>query len=92
MAKMIKWFTIYEIEFQGDTLELNILTAETDKQKVYNLIEVKNFEVNSELESELRKDFLTVELKNGTKVNNKKIKIEHLNYKYLVISEYDTNE
>ena len=92
MSKMIKWFTVYEIEFQGDTLELNIQTVETEIEKVQDLVNTKNFTVNAELESELRKEFLTVELKNGQRVNNKRYTIEHLNYKYLVISEYDTNE
>lgn len=86
---MKKYYTVYSLDFQGDNLDLKLITVETEKQKVYNLVETQNLEVNRELESELRKDFLYIELKNGERVNNKKIKIEHLNYKYLVISEYD---
>lgn len=86
---MKKYYTIYEIEFIGDMLELNIISVEVEIEKVYKLVDTKNFTINAELESELRKDFLYIELKNGSRVPNKKIKIEHLNYKYLVISEYD---
>ena len=86
---MKKYYTIYELEFTGDTLELNILTAETEIENVYNWINTQNFTVNGELESELRKDFLYIELKNGSRVPNRKIKIEHLNYNFLVISEFD---
>lgn len=86
---MKKYYTVYEIEFIGDMLELNIISVETEIKKVYNLVDTKNFTVNYELESELRQDFLYIEKKDGSRVPNRKIKIEHLNYNFLVISEFD---
>lgn len=87
--KNIKYYTIYNLEFMGDILELHYITEFTDIKEVYNWIDTQNFTVNYELESEVRQEFLMIELKNGERVNNKKYTIEHLNYKFLVISEYD---
>lgn len=86
---MIKFYTVYEAVFIENEIDLKHLTTLTDKKEVLNYLDIKNFTVDREFKSEILQDYFYIELKNGTKVPNKKITIEHINQKHIVISEYD---
>lgn len=86
---MIKYYTVYEALFIENEIDLKHLTVETDKQKVLNYLDIKTFTVDREFKSEILQDYFYIELKNGLKVPNKKITIEHINQKHIVISEFD---
>lgn len=86
---MKKYFTIYEIVFIENEIDLKLVSVETDKKEVLKRLDIKNFEIDNELKSEILQDYFHIVKKDGTKIQNKKITINHINQKHIVISEFD---